>query len=154
MTRYINQRDQFSCVPVVILNARKWLGHKVSYDRDYMNTRCQAGVIKGKGAYATGFLRASRKLPKTRICRPNWTKIKRTLKSGNAVIVRSRWDYGGHIFLVTRMTDRSIFCVNVYGGHRWLSIRLFRSYYLHPGAERRGNGRRAAWIIWKPHATP
>lgn len=145
MIRYIKQRDQFSCAPVVILNALKWLGHDVSYARDYVSTRGLAGSIKGYGTPARGFLRAARKLPMTRICQPNWSKIKRALKDGHAVIVRSRWPNGSHIFLVTRMTDRSVFCVNVYGGHVWRSLRIFRSYYLYRGA-----GRRAAWIVKKP----
>jgi len=146
MTRYIKQRDQFSCVAIAILNARKWLGHKVSYDRDYMSVRCKAGLIIGVGTGARGFLRAARGLPLTRICKPTYAKIKKAIKAGNAVIVRSRWPQprGGHIFLITKLTKRSVFCVNVYGGHVWRSRRIFKGYYLYRGA-----GGPAAWTVEK-----
>ncbi len=149
MTRYIKQRDNFSCVPVTILNARKWLGQRVSYARDYWKCRALAGCYPGYGAGGRGFLRAARDLPMTRVYLPTLEKIDDAVKAGNAVILRARWPeqagITGHIFLITRRTDRSLFCINVYGGHQWRHKSLFPYHYLTrvPGAP-------AAWIIQCP----
>jgi len=80
---------------------------------------------------------------------PSLEKIDDAVKAGHAIILRARWPdrtgIAGHIFLITRRTDRSLFCINVYGGHVWRHKSLFTYHYLTkvPGAP-------AAWIVRKP----
>lgn len=44
MIRYIRQNDNFRCGPIAILNFQKWLGDKVSYNKniDNLTTMCKS----------------------------------------------------------------------------------------------------------------
>jgi hypothetical protein len=145
MTRYIKQRDHFSCLPVAILNMRKWLGDRVSYRRNYRKARTECGATPGIGSDRSTFAEVTRFANRTRMFSPTVQKIDEALAAGNAVVLRSSWGkaFGwSHIFLVTKRTERSFFCVNTFAGHRWFRKTVFEGHYLqkHPDAP-------VAWVI-------
>lgn len=75
MTRYVRQRDNYSCGPVAIANALKWAGSKFSYRRYHPMFIAAAKCQKPRGTKRGHFDRTLRFFARTF----DWFKVKRAL---------------------------------------------------------------------------
>lgn len=135
-TRWIKQRDQCSCGPVAILNILKWLGRDVTYSKDFQHwkERC---CCDRTGTPLFGFVDALKSIegigvqPRTV---PSVEVIDKAICEGKAVAMKSAalfdGELNGHFFIITDRTDKSFYCVNIYGGHRWWGKESFEDRWL------------------------
>lgn len=121
MTRYLGQRDNYKCAPIMIINLIKWSGrHATSQDLDQlcemMNTSYESGGTEDIATDA-----ALRILPGIKVNKPRYIKsvhpIRRALKRGKAVIISHYYlgkerILGGHIFLCIDTENTDFVVVN------------------------------------------
>lgn len=131
--RWIKQRNEFSCVPVAFLNILKWKGDRTTYRENYKTWAKECHTEKTGSWNWTSNLRKLDLEIKQRV-QPSIREIIRELDSGSIVLMKSAWTgrFGnhGHAFLVTKNSGKSLFCVNVNGGHKWVSYRKFIRFYM------------------------
>jgi len=88
MTRYIRQRDEYSCGPVAIVNAMKWLGfHTTAADLPRLKEECYTEV--GSGTWPPDLNRAiCRNISRARwIKSPTLPQLDHYLSLGRAAIL-------------------------------------------------------------------
>jgi hypothetical protein len=90
MTRYLRQRDTYSCGPIAILNALKWAGASKT-GKSIRTLRKDAKCNYPDGTYSVDFNRALRKKGKrffsTKWVASSLTKVVAQLRAGNAVLL-------------------------------------------------------------------
>jgi hypothetical protein len=135
-SRWIRQRNGFSCGPVAIMNLLKWLGESVSYETDYPFWRKRLGC-ESWGTPLKLFVKNLYGLEGVKItprnC-PSLGLLDDALTSGRAVVMKSayleRGTMMGHYFLVTAITEKSLYCVNLNYRHGWVSKAAFQHHWL------------------------
>lgn len=155
MTRYLRQRDRYSCGPHVLVNAMKFQGDSLAErkrnDLAAWKDYCGCGVLCGyqgsrNGTNVKVLSRYCEQLGYRRLWAPNMRKMDLALRRGHAIIVQVRWkpDHG-HFFLVTKRRPKFFQCVNLYRGETigWLSKRRFHREHRKNVLEFR------AWIVPK-----
>lgn len=134
--RWIQQRNEFSCVAVAFLNLLKWSGQKATYAKDYKRWMEICGIDKtGSGLFwdVDGFYRLKKHIHLVEIRRfPTLSFIKKELKNGKMILLTCGWWDGlsRHLMPVTAFGDKGFFCVNTDDGHRWVSEEEFTRRYL------------------------
>lgn len=152
MTRYLKQRDHFSCGPHALINAFKFQGgSETAEDLAYWKDRCGCGIVRrgrddwnGTSPLVLG--RHCQHFGYYQLWRPDMRKIDLALQRGHAILVQVLWTRRrGHYFLITERKKRWFRCINLYVNEKsgWVSKRKFWKHHRHNVREFR------AWIIPK-----
>ncbi len=120
MTRYLRQRNLHSCVPIAMINLFKWLGQDCTYKKDFHR------ISRRLGCDSSGV--ASKKVREFLATIQGikvWEEICPwrcwPLNDGEVALISTRNQEGiQHLFLVTKETRCSYYCLNYYDGHRWV----------------------------------
>lgn len=135
-TRWIAQRNLYSCGPIAILNTLKWIGYPVSYKNGYEHwmKKCRC---TNDGTHQHRFQNCLNERKNATITSkqlPTINAIEEAISHDAVVIMKSSYllekKIEGHFFIISEMTDNMFFCVNVEGRHMWLHKTLFAQYYL------------------------
>ena len=122
MTRYLRQRDKYSCGPVAIMNIFKWLGYNVNYTKEIEwfreITKCKEdGILYGTTfGYMTKALKMFKNLFTVRYIRkPTVLLMVEHLKSGGilGLCYRLPKQKIGHYILVIDWSKPNFTGVNV-----------------------------------------
>lgn len=138
--RWLKQRNEYSCGPIVMLNILKWAGYKVSYKKDYKYWKEKLKCDRTYGTNTFRYMEAVSKIPNIKMytCRGNLTfrQIKKALSNGALVLLNSAYSFnvgdpaGTHVLLVSKKTKKSLFLVNSHRGHSWFTKNEFKKYYM------------------------
>lgn len=152
-SRWIRQRNFYSCGPVALLNLSKWLGEKVTYANDYLYwfDKCSCSVY---GSSPTNFVQALYSIENIKITPrsiPTMCIIDESLKKNRAIVMKSAslgvgefWGENrivGHYYLITERSKDSFFCVNYdehehipsapfKAQHGWIKKSFFKQHFL------------------------
>jgi len=118
------------------MNLLKWLGEPVAHDRDYLAWKRRMGCER-YGTPLKNFVKTLYKIPDIKISprnAPNVGTIEDALVGGRAVVMKSAYmDRGlmvGHYYLITDLTEKSFFCVNLNQKHSWVPKAAFQFHWL------------------------
>lgn len=146
MPRYAKQRDKYCCGPVAILNALKWSGQNVAYEKNIRALKALTGQTPKHGTSNTNLYRALRVIggkifQSMRIrprLRPTLPEIEEHVRKGGAVLLQynwidkngsqspEKWNFSGHYILITEVSP---------SGHRF---EVINGYTSTPAARRIG----------------
>lgn len=138
MNKWIYQKNNFSCVPIGLLNVMRWAGHNVSYNKDYKRW-CKK--LKCRAGWGTDWVDYHKFLPKISkikiIDKDHLTisQIDASLKEGKVVLLRSFIEDVGHLSLIVARTNKSFFVVGDPHGYmlknnRWVRKKVFKKRFL------------------------
>jgi hypothetical protein len=118
--RFVNQRDDFSCGTIALLNALKWLGKDVTYRKDFNRIKCLCKTTT-KGTFISDIYSALRALQITSKYRDSDeyspSELLLHLYEGGSLILALDWKrkgerlYHGHVVFVY-FDGKNIQCVN------------------------------------------
>ena len=134
MIRYCKQRDDYSCVPVAILNALKWQGRHVTL-KDLPYIKEKVGTTYAGTSYHC-WKRKVAKLLKGKI-RPllKWHQFKKELETGKVFIIDCEYKHhgvwAGHGSFVSGIKDKKVIAHNFYENESTslVPFREFKKYY-------------------------
>lgn len=135
-SRWIRQRNSYTCGPVAIMNLLKWLGEKVIYAKDfeYWKNKCKTQKY---GTSLCDFVKVLYKIEGIKISPrnvPNIGVLDEALLQGRAIVMKSAYIekgiYIGHYYLITETTDKSYYCINLNDKHGWVSKISFKNEWL------------------------
>ena len=137
-TRWIAQKNKSSCGPIAILNILKWLEIEINYSKDYCKYKRKCKCTKD-GTHQPYFEKSLNSIAGIDVkCKnlPTIKEIEDALNSNHIIIMKSTFmvDFKkieGHFFIISEMTEESLFCINdIYGQHTWYNKDIFAQYYL------------------------
>lgn len=129
MVRYIKQKNDYSCSAVVLMNARKWQGEKISYAKHYPEYRKKLLLTPEltEEDYWTRWLMLIQEISRIggdACIRPTVKRVERMLTKGYAVMVYEDCDEKeyAHIYIIVKQTEKSFYCVNFdyEYAHKWV----------------------------------
>lgn len=120
--RYIKQRDNYSCGPVALANAMKWAGSKDSASalRKHFIPICNCTPEDGgtRPWDLHSALETIDIISFDKIEYPSLQDLDDHLDGGGIVLLRVRYEDGGHYFLCTRRTPQMYEVINRKSDHK------------------------------------
>lgn len=157
MTRYIKQRDKYSCGPVAVFNSLRWAGADVSSSYVYdLKDKCKLEVSEEKqGVEHYDFDRVLREegidlFRVDLILKPRMSEIETHLQTGGALVLNYAWEEGRHYTLVTEEseTGKTFEMVNEFS-KRPTVVKVRRKTFVERCLSFRNDITAKAWLLTK-----
>lgn len=113
--RYMKQRDNYSCGPVALANVMKWAGSKKSAGslRKYFMPICKCSPENGTRPWEIhNALLTIDDISFEKVEYPGLQDLDGHLDDGGIVLLRVRYEDGGHYFICTRRTQKMYEVIN------------------------------------------
>lgn len=115
------QRNSFSCGPIALMNARVWEGHKLDYEKHYLDFEKLCCCHPKTGTKASCFSQAAQGFGYVPL---HYDDIDKALKRRKSVLLQfwlpEEMDY--HYALAVWQTEHLFFILNYDGyNHKWVS---------------------------------